>query len=275
MKTKVFLFAAALSLATLSCDKDENVPVDANLAADARISAELDQISDDISLIAENQFDTQNPGGRSTAVASNLPDCAVVTTESTSTTWTRQIDFGDGCEMPNGNILSGIIIISGSVDFDQPMMTITYSFDNFYHNNRLVEGGSTLVRTMQSTAQNAEMHPVVNIAIDFTVTYPNGNVYTRAGNRERELIIGYNTPMWQDNVYLVSGNWATTFPNHSQTATITTPLRVELSCQYIVSGELTIVRNDNTGVLNYGDGQCDNQATLTINGVETPITLGN
>lgn len=276
MKTKNLVLGLALSMFILSCSKDDNSSPSSELS-EAQVSAKIDLVTEDVAKIAEDQYTLQaNPGaGKNDLETQDLPECATVTVQLTATTWTRTVVF-DNCTLPNGNVLDGTIIVSGSLNFDTPSHTISYSFVDFHHNNILIEGNKTIVRSLQSTATLTAVHPVANMTIDMTVTFPNGNVYHREGNRVREMIEGFSTPIiWMDNVFSISGSWSTTFPAGNRTSTITTPLRVEANCPYIVSGVVTTVRNDNTATLDYGDGDCDNQATLTINGNTTTITLGN
>lgn len=279
MKTKKILLGLVLLLLILSCSKeDNNSSSNESLSSeDAKISANIDAISDDISQIVDDQFNAQaSSAGRSTEVPESiLPPCATVTIVITGNTWTRTVTFAAGCTLPNGNVVSGTIIVSGNTNFSQQSHTISYSFVDFYHNNILVQGNRTVVRSLQSTATLAAVHPVASMSLNMTVTYPNGNVYTRVGTRVKELVEGFETPMiWLDNIFSVTGSWTTTFPNGTQSTTITTPLIVKANCPRIVSGVMTIVRNNNTGTIDYGDGTCDNLATVTINGVTTIITLG-
>ncbi|WP_284651521.1 hypothetical protein [Flavobacterium terrisoli] len=274
MKIKNLVLGFALSMFVLSCSKDENGSSD---LSEAKVSAKIDVATEDVAKIVEEQYELQaNPGaGKNDLETQALPPCATVTVELTSTTWTRTVVF-DNCTLPNGNVLDGTIIVSGSLNFDTPSHTISYTFVDFHHNNILIEGNRTVIRTMQSTDTLAAVHPVATMAIDMTVTFPNGNSYHRVGNRVREMIEGFGTPLlWIDNVFSITGSWTTTFPNGTQTSTISTPLRVEATCPHIVSGVVNIVRNDNTITLDYGNGDCDNQATLTINGTTSTITLGN
>ncbi len=276
MKIKNLVLGVTLSMFILSCSKDDSNSTSSELS-EAQVSAKIDMATEDVSKIAEDQYALQaNPGaGKNDLETQDLPECATVTVQLTATTWTRTVVF-DNCTLPNGNVLDGTIIVSGSLNFDTPSHTISYSFVDFHHNNLLIEGNRTIVRSLQSTAALTVLHPVATMSIDMTVTFPNGNVYHRVGNRVRELIEGFGTPMiWADNVFSISGSWTTTFPAGTQSSTITTPLRVRANCPNIVSGVVTIVRNDNTAVLDYGNGECDNQATLTINGNTTTITLGN
>ncbi len=272
MKTTNFILGLALSLSILSCGKDDS----GSTVSEEKVNAKIDAVADDVSdLVEKEYYEAANGAGKvSTNQELALPDCVQVTVVTTDLTWTRTLLFTN-CTMPNGNVLDGTIIISGSTDFTAPSQTISYSFVNFHHNNILVEGNRTMVRTLQSTATLATIHPVANIAFDMSLTFPNGNVYHRVGNRIREMIDGFGTPfIWLDNKFSISGSWTTTFPNGTRTSTITTPLIAEAGCPHIVSGVITVVGPVNTATLDYGNGDCDNQATLTINGVSTTITLG-
>lgn len=55
---------------------------------------------------------------------------------------------------------------------------------------------------------------------------------------------------------------------------VTTPLRRELSCRFIVSGVLEISRLGNSVSLDFGDGSCDAKGTLTYSdGAEEEVVL--
>lgn len=288
MKTNFLLKISAIFMVLLavSCSKDSAVS-DENTALtsnDVAVNAKIDATINDIADVVEDQFSMQNLGGRTTATppASILPACAVVTVSMTATSWTRTIDFGTvGCAMPNGSILKGKIIVSGSLVMTSPQFVLSYTFENFYHNNVLVQGSKTVTRTFQSTVYHTPFHPVNVMAINMTITFPDGAVYTRVGNRTRECIEGYDTPQaWNDNVYVVTGNWTTTFPNasvHSNAISATNPIRIRMNCMYgIVRGTVTITKPNHTAVLDYGEGTCDNIATLSIDGgAATPFTFGN
>lgn len=278
MKTKKILFGMMLALFFFSsCNNDSKENASDLTAEETDVNAKIDMITDDVSKIVEDQLTSQiNGGGRMLLPGRFLPDCVTLTNTIVGSTWTRTVDFGTtGCELKNGNILKGKIIVSGSIDLNKTALTINYSFVDFYHNAKLIKGNKTVVISQKSTSAN-QIHPVATMTLDMTVTFPNGNVYTRVGTRIREMVEGIDTPsVWLDNVFLITGNWTTTLPNGSnQTSTITTPLKIRMNCNYIVSGVLAFTRNNNTAILDYGiDNGCDNQATATINGVTYTITL--
>ena len=294
MKITKIIVAVALSLAIFSCSKKDDA-VDNKFSADeAGVNAKIDVSNDDVSNIVEDQFDATNANSASgktiEATASSLPSCATVTRVpafgtaiTPGTLVTKTIDFGTtGCPMPNGNILKGKIEISFTYNPNATSHTITYEFVNFYHNAIKFDGNKTFTRTMTAATAAAASHPVVVMTMDLTATFPDGRVFTRVGTRTREIIAGYDTPTnIADNVYQVTGNWTTTFPNTTvQTSTITTPLLIKMSCiavnkPLIVQGVITFARNGQTATLDYGNGACDNTAIFTHNGVSYTIIIGN
>lgn len=285
MKTKFLLFVSLLSITIfVGCSTNEPTDAAANSKTittdDVVANSEIDATVDDISIIAEDQYSVQqNATARtSTPVKSILPMCATITTVLTNDTYTKTVDFGvDGCTLPNGNVVKGKIIISFSKNFLTPSKTISYTLVGFYHNGKLIEGNKTITRELKSTDLLATVHPVTTHSVDVKITFPDGKIYSRIGTRVREMVEGFDTiGNWEDNVFLVSGNNITIFPNGSKyTFTITTPLRIAMSCKmpFPVKGVIEVVKNDAKATLDYGNGDCDKLANITINGVTKEIML--
>lgn len=274
MKITKFILAITIIGLSISCNKDEEKT---STSEELKSNAQMDVISDDVSKIVEDQYDAQFAASGRTSVAVDpfLPSCATVSVSLTETTWTRTVTF-DECTLPNGNVLNGQIIATGSLNFDTPTYVINYSFVDFYHNDILIDGNRTVTRTLASTETLATVHPVATMDINMTATFPSGIEVTRVGTRIRETIEGFNTPLiWVDNIFSITGNWATTFPSGTRTSTISTPLRIRMNCPNIVRGVIDVVGPFGTASINFGDGACDNLAVLTINGNATTITLGN
>jgi hypothetical protein len=59
----------------------------------------------------------------------------------------------------------------------------------------------------------------------------------------------------------------------SWSSEVTTPLVRKFTCRWFVSGVLTINFTGGQALLDFGNGQCDNRATLTVNGQNREITL--
>lgn len=272
MKTKILFLGILLSLTILSCEKESITPSN---VTEAKTEATIDLITDDISDIVDNQIylETSTTAKSSDTPEPFLSDCTTFETSHIDNTWTRVVTFNH-CVLPNKNVVDGQITISATLNSNDNSLSISYTFNNFYHNGILVEGNISANRSIKGTEILEAIHPVLNMSTNLTLTFPNGNVYHRIGSRTREMTEGYLTPhKWSDNIFTVTGNWSTTGPKGTRTATITTPLIIKMTCHNIVSGVITFTKNDIVSVLDYGNGDCDNIATVTVNDKETTITL--
>ncbi len=263
------LFISVLFLA--SCENNDVDLTDDVSTESIQKSAEIDVVSDNVSSIVEEVFILEE--GLVTRSRSNpfLPECMTKTVIITGFVRTVTLDFEDGCDMPNGNHLSGIITIEYVRDPEALTRTITYAFSDFYFNYKNIEGGGSIYREWineNGNPQSTKNH-------DITVTWPDGNSAHRVGVKIREWIEGVGSGTWGDNVFEITGNWTTEFPNGDvNTGIVTTPLRRELACRFIVSGVIALSHNDLAGTLDFGDGSCDNVAIFTgPDGVEHTIIL--
>lgn len=287
MKTKFLLFVLLLSMAFfIGCTNEpvnEAAPSSTISISETVVNTEIDATVDDVSLIIENQFDLQKSTSAktSTPIKSMLPLCATITSVLTNYTWIRTIDFGtQGCALLNGSILKGKIIISFSKDFTTPIKIISYKLEGFYYNGSLIEGSKTITYELKSSNLLADIHPVTTHSIDLKITSPEGKVYSRTGTRVREMTEGFATiTNWEDTVFKVWGYQTTTFPDGSKYTFKTIPMQsllFKMTCAmpFPVSGIVDIAKNDLiTGALDYGKGECDNLAIITINGVSKEIVL--
>ena len=281
MKTKIVSGIAIVMLSFfISCDSsnDGNDNNPTLTAKDIAVNSKIDVAIDDVVYIVEDQYTAQQSisNRSSTASKSILPTCATFTTVLVDGTWTRTIDFGSaGCTLPNGNVLKGKIIISFSNDFTSKSRTLSYRFVDFYHNGKLLQGNKSITYESKSTELLATEHPVMTFTVDMKITFDDGKVYSRTGTTVKETIEGNETPLnWEDNVFLVTGNSATSLSNGDTiTTVITTPLRYITSCKlpFPVSGIVSITKNTSVGTLDFGDGKCDNLKTHTIDGVKKKI----
>ena len=194
-----------------------------------------------------------------------LPDCVTITVVIVQNMKTVTLDFGEGCELRNGNFVSGKIIMTYERDPEAASKMITYSFEDFYFNRKNVEGGGSILRERS----NENGNPQSTKTFDVTVTWPDGLFASKVGKKVREMIEGQSTSAWGDNVFLITGNWTFTRRNGIVlSAKIIKELRRELACKFLVSGTIELSKNLDTAILDYGDGECDDLATVSINGGE-------
>lgn len=295
MKTKIFALGLFTILSIVSCNRDDKETNGVITADEAAVNAKIDVASDDVTEIVESEFvetqnnaATENRSSGSSSPSSRLLLCRTVervpdfgTPLTPGDNVKKTIVFGnetEGCTLENGNVVRGTIIVTFTYQPTETSHTINYRFVNFFHNQIELNGNRTFTRTLAAQT----LIPTVVMNMNMTATFPDGRIFTRVGTRIRTIIAGFDTPsIFLDNVYQVTGNWTTTFPNTDiQTSTITTPLQVKISCinenkPLLVQGVITFQRNGNTATLNYGTGECDNLAVFNINGNSYNIVIGN
>lgn len=186
---------------------------------------------------------------------------------------TVTLDFGSGCTGKDGKVRSGKIITV----FSGPMRTAgskaTSTFEN-YNVDSFSVNGTQIITNTSSSNKMAWTRQVVDGKITNTKS---GRWVEWNALHEHTQIEGNGTPFDpMDDVYKITGNSSgSNSNNNSWTTNITQPLIRSFNCPWREKGEITFTRKANTisAVLDYGDGTCDNKATITINGITIPITL--
>ena len=97
-------------------------------------------------------------------------------------------------------------------------------------------------------------------------------------SRIRTWVSGYTTlgmGGWNDDQYTITGTASgTNFEGNSFTVNITSPIHIDYSCRWIAQGIMELTPTGKaTRTLDFGNGTCDNLATVTVNGQTFTITL--
>lgn len=269
----------ALGLVFTNCQGDDEVNTFANdpiSVEDAQVVADTDDVTEGVSDLVEQLYIEDGMMGNRMEFSSFMPShCGKRTVKwsMNETLKTVTIDFGDGCELPNGNFVKGKIIIEFNGNRELLMHTVKVSYDNFYYNHKKIEGSTSIERKFA----NANGNPQSTVTVGIKITFPDGLYVERSSVKVREMIAGKDTPgVWGDNVFLITGNWTTVFKNGNvHKGEVIIPLRREMACRFLVSGSIKIEKGDRSGTLDFGNGDCDNKATFTNeNGEVKEILLG-
>ncbi len=275
LKNKTVIILMVLGLFLSACTNEESGNDDSQtqdysevvLSSDAdKAIAAMDDIAFDVYNVQES-----SETSRMSSTFNNLPDCVTITLVAQQNFRELTLDFGtDGC-LVHGNLLKGIMVLSWERNPEAMQILITQTLDNFYFNAKNILGGKTILRQLSNDNGN----PQATHTIDYTIIWPNGAEASRGGEVIREWVDGFGSGVWGDNVFEITGNWTTTFVNgNSHSYLVDIPLRREVVCFYFVSGSIEVERTNFSGVLDYGQGECDNQATFTFeNGTVIDILL--
>ncbi len=214
-------------------------------------------------------------GAKSFAFKNSEFECVIITKDSLSSPQTTTYNYGSGCADDAGVVRKGIITATYYNENIQEQGTvITLSFTNFFINNDEVRGTMSIENIGANGSGNWVIRYLANCQ-DFSPV--NGETQIEA-NQYFEWVEGGNTPVYDDDVFSITGSCsATTISGNQAIVSIQQPLLAKTlpGCnEYFVQGvTLTQTTNESDRYLDYGNGECDNLAVQTVNGNSQTIVL--
>ncbi len=184
---------------------------------------------------------------------------------------TVTVNFGTtGCTGDNGFVRKGKIIYTISDKLIKTGSTLAISFDNYSVNGHKLEGMYTIKNT--GTLASIQFNTTLE---NGKITYPDGKWYTKTSNVTWVYAAGSFTPAdLSDDVFNLSGSGTVTSSDGNTLSAESQDFLVrKYNCYNIVSGKLNLTYNSINGVLDYGNGECDNKAVLSIGNKNYDVTL--
>lgn len=265
MKTKIILSVLITGLIFSSCQKKVE-----DLQQSANDNSVAESAFNDIYAQVEDSYNssTQNKNLTST--------CAVITIDKPDTTNFPKkvtIDFGSGCTDDRGITRTGKIIADITGKFRESGTVVTVTLENFTRNGNAITGQKTIT----NNGPNAAGHYVYTINVnDASITTDKGTI-SWSSSRQREWISGFDTkwPNISDDEFLITGSVSgVNSLDREFSIEITTALNVKRDCKWITAGVVEITSElGQTRKLDYGDGTCDDKATLHVRNKTKEITL--
>jgi hypothetical protein len=272
LSSTLFGLVLTLFLLTTGCKKDDDNSDDFSTTAEdigqsENVSAEIDNMTGQVARIGTFSPDNStNPSFDQF----NFSNCATITHDSINHIVT--FDFGTGCTGNDGKVRSGKVLVnySGTGYFDAGS-SWTVSFDNYFVNSRHIEGTRSVVNNGLNTSGNMTW---TIVAQNMKITRPDGTWRSWNSQRTREMVSGYNDSTWTNDVYVINGNSSGLNSNGESVSITLTNIRKDFSCHYITSGTMEITPSSHpVRTINFGNGTCDDVATVTRGGVSRTIQL--
>ncbi|MEX1132856.1 MAG: hypothetical protein WEC15_06500 [Flavobacteriales bacterium] len=195
-----------------------------------------------------------------------LPCNAEVTIDLAASPRTMLIDFGTtNCIGSDGWVRRGRLFVTFTGPYGEPGTVITIVPQDYFVNDHGLQGQ----KTVTNMGMNAQDQTYFTVVMNGTVTAPDGSwTSTHSAQRVRTWVEGEGTLNPFDDVYLIGGNGSGVNRNGiPYTLLITTPLRAEVGCRWITAGVLQITPGSLAiRTVNFGNGACDNQVTVAVNG---------
>jgi hypothetical protein len=274
LHVKQFGLLAFFSMAFFACSKEENNSTpgteDAKIIELSSQKAITDAYYDDVSAEVL-QVNTEN--GLTNQPSTQQMACATITiSPQDQTTWpkTVTIDYGTtGCLGLNGYLRKGKISYIIDKKLFNTGAKIIASFDNYSVNGYKLEGTYTITNNGSANGIN-----VTAVLVNGKVTHPDGKWYSRASTTNWIQSAGMSTLTIIDDEYNLTGNGTiSSSEGNTLTAASKTNLLRKVSCVNTVSGLLDLTYNNIAGVLDFGNGECDKAAVITVAGKQYSVTL--
>lgn len=254
-----------------SCKKDESTDEDFQATAEdigqsESVASDVDNLTSQVARVGTFSTEIQQPSFDQFS----LNSCATVTHDSVN--HTIVFDFGTGCTGADGKVRAGKINVSysGTGYFD-PGSSWVVTFDSFYVNSRHVEGTRSVVNNGLNGSGN--MTWTID-AQNMRITRQDGSWRSWNSLRTREMVSGFGDSTCTNDVYLISGTTTGTNSQGQSVTCISTNMRRDHSCHYITAGTMEITPVGKPArTIDFGNGVCDDLATVTRNNVSKTIHL--
>lgn len=197
--------------------------------------------------------------------------------DSTVYSGTVLIDFGDGSSCPDStHVRTGKITDTFQLVFQHHDSVHTYSlnetltFEAFSRDSLLLDG-------VFITHRGSDM-PTILVISDAHLTYPDGTMATWEGSLTFEHDNNGTFFDWRDDQKTITGSISgTTHDGVDFAATITEPVLFDYACfgrhEVPVSGIVEIDTGGALTTVDYGDGTCDMEYSITTGGETTVYTF--
>lgn len=258
---KSTLLIVLFSVFIMSCRRDRKEQLGNTITID---NSTAENLFSDLFKVADNISSTE-PGIRDNEIG--CIDTIIV--DTTVVPRTVLIDFGtDDCVASDGRIRKGQIMLTYTGRYRDEGTIITITPQNYTVNGYVLSG----TKVITNNGLNSNGDPSFSIVVDGSITAP-GNAWTSEwnSNRLRTWIEGSNTLTIWDDVYEITGSGSGVNRNGVlYNVLITSPLRAEIGCRWLVSGSMTLTPDGyDARIIDFGNGECNNGFSVTVNGETT------
>ncbi len=171
----------------------------------------------------------------------------------------------NNCVLNGTENVNGTLIVTYEVGNESASYTATYQ--DFFVGTLKLNGTRTYTLNA-STEQNGIFF---NVTSNISVEFEDGDTITETGTKTFGIIIGEDL---ETTFFTLSGSWTVTADGNTYRIESNSDLQGSFGCEYFTSGSMDVEKNGLVIMVDFGDGTCDDKATLTYpNGTTQEITL--
>ncbi|NAY90940.1 hypothetical protein GTQ34_03325 [Muricauda sp. JGD-17] len=171
----------------------------------------------------------------------------------------------------NNCVLNGTENVNGTLtvvyEVGGEAASFTANYEDFYVGTIKVNGTRTYVIAGEMTGNSISF----SVTSDVSVEFEDGETIAETGTKTFTFTFGEDL---QSSSFGLSGSWTVQADGNTYMVETLEDLQGSLSCQYLTSGSMEISKNGLQVAVDFGDGECDDTATVTYpNGATEEITL--
>ncbi len=266
------LYSVLIVLILAGCQKDTTttttpLPGDKNTSEGSIVIG--DKTFDGLNGLVFGQISTS---GLKSGVLGTCP--SVTATLNASFPVAITFDWGTGCTSADDGITrSGKITASVSGMMNMASSVITFTFTDFVSEGNKISGVHKITYMGLNTGNNWPRYAVFTEA---KIEFPDKKFITYRAEYVRLQSEGSATPLIiADDVWRIEGNSSgITREGVAWTASYPSAVVKKASCKWFSSGSVLVTpQGELPRTINFGDGTCDNKATLTIGDKTIDILL--
>ncbi len=195
----------------------------------------------------------------STAKTSTAKDGECYSAEYTETGFVATFN---NCLLNGTDNVNGTVTVTYEVGEETSSFTATYQ--DFYVGTIKING----TRTLAFSSNNEESLMVYTVTSDMSVEMEDGSVISENGTKTMSISYGDGL------AFTLSGNWTVEAYENTYVVETLEDLQGDASCEHITAGAMTVSKNGLEVTVDFGNGECDNTATVIYpNGATEEITL--
>ena len=244
---RVPIFISAMAL-VISCSQDKEDSMDDRQLSKSEVKAVL--VGDGITSFADNIMTNMVIQGSASGMTNKAEttECySYVTIENGFT-----VTFAD-CSLEGRDNINGSVVVEYTAGEGSASFTATF-------NELAVDG--TIINGTRSYVFKGEMEEgtyTYSVTSDMQVSFQDNSFYSEKGTQNYSLVLA---DPWETSIYDISGSWTVKWDGNTYNLSSSEGIQGNLSCENINKGNLEISKNGLEVTVNFGDGTCDDIATL-------------
>lgn len=171
----------------------------------------------------------------------------------------------NNCVLNGTDNVNGTVTVTYTIGEETSSFTATYV--DFYVGTIKLNG----TRTFEASTSMQENSISFTVTSDMSVEMEDGNIVSELGTKTFSIIFGEDL---QSTLFTISGSWTIEAEGNTYAVEVLEDLEGNAACEYLTSGSMVVSKNGLNITVDFGNGECDNTATLIYpNGATEEITL--